>query len=359
MKRLINFVLCLFVGVMAWAQLPELTVEQHLEDYDFAVKYIEDNYSGFSFWVNDSTRSDYEETKNRLRGDVERGERPCWDAVAAYTGWFSDFHMTLYVTIDNLTPYSYFHRESINYAELMEVYDPQPVACKVTDKTFLIRYPSCDVYPDQEWIKNSIKQFKKSHCKNLILDVRGNGGGNDNMYYPYLHLLYDHRGGFYKTIEIRNTPQNMEYLKQQGWHQRIQQMATEYPELEYLSYPKSEIFLKKKDKSVKKAALIIDNSVASSAENLVRDISRCSNRTAIYGRDNTSGCNDFGNLSDVQLPNCRLWLNVPISRTVGLPENSIDKNGIAPDVRIPLPLPARLTDNIDEWVIWVAEQLEK
>ena len=359
MKRLINFVLCLFVGAMAWAQLPELTVEQHLEDYDYAVKYIEDNYSGFSFWVNDSTRSDYEETKSRLRGEVEQGERPCWDAVAAYTGWFSDFHMTLYVTIDNLTPYSYFHRESINYAELMEVYNPQPVACKVTDKTFLIRYPSCDVYPDQEWIKNSIKQFKKSHCKNLILDVRGNGGGNDNMYFPYLHLLYDHRGGFFKTIEIRNTPQNMEYLKQQGWHQRIQQMATEYPELEYLSYPQSEIFLKKKDKSVKKAALIIDNSVASSAENLVRDISRCSNRTVIYGRDNTSGCNDFGNLSDVQLPNCRLWLNVPISRTVGLPENSIDKNGIAPDVRIPLPLPARLTDNIDEWVIWVAGQLEK
>ena len=26
---------------------------------------------------------------------------------------------------------------------------------------------------------------------------------------------------------------------------------------------------------------------------------------------------------------------------------------------IDLPLPARLTDNIDEWVIWVAEQLEK
>ena len=142
MKRLVNFVLCLFVGVMVWAQLPELTVEQHLEDYDYAVKYIEDNYSGFSFWVNDSTRSDYEETKSRLRGEVERGDRSCWDAVAAYTGWFSDFHMTLYVTIDNLTPYSYFHRESINYAELMEVYDPQPVACKVTDKTFLIRYPS-------------------------------------------------------------------------------------------------------------------------------------------------------------------------------------------------------------------------
>lgn len=359
MKKVLNLFFCLFMGLMSWAQLPELTVEQHLEDYDFAVKYIEDNYSGFSFWVTDSTRSDYEEIKSRLRGEVRLGVRSCWDAVAAYTGWFSDFHMTLYVTIDNLTPYTYFHRGSINYAELMEVYDPQPVACKVTDKTFLIRYPSCDVYPDQEWIKNSIKKFKESHCKNLILDVRGNGGGSDIMYYPYLHLLYDHRGEFFKTIEFRNTPQNMEYIRLKGWHQTIQRMAAEHPELEYLTYPKSEIFLKKKDKAVKKAALIIDNSVASSAENLVRDISRCSNRTAVYGRDNTSGCNDFGNLSDVQLPNCRLWLNVPISRTVGLPENSIDKNGIAPDVRIDLPLPARLTDNIDEWVIWASEQLEK
>ena len=359
MKRSIMITFCLFLGLLAFAQLPELTVEQHLEDYDFAVKYIEDNYSGFSFWVTDSTRSNYEMTKSRLRGEVERGERPGWDAVAAYTGWFSDFHMTLYVTIDSITPYTYFHRESNNYAELMEVYNPQPVACEVTDKTFLIRYPSCGVYPDEEWILNSIKQFKKSHCKNLIIDVRGNGGGSDNMYDPYLHLLYDHRGGFYKTIEIRNTPQNMEYIRLHGWHPKIQLMASKHPELEYLTYPKSEIFFKKKDKAVKKAALIIDNSVASSAENLVRDISRCSNRTVVYGRDNTLGCNDFGNLSDVQLPNCRLWLNVPISRTVGLPENSIDKNGIAPDVRIPLPLPSRLTDNIDAWVIWVAEQLEK
>ena len=48
-----------------------------------------------------------------------------------------------------------------------------------------------------------------------------------------------------------------------------------------------------------------------------------------------------------------------MSRVCGLPETGIDATGIAPDVRIDLPLPARLTDNIDEWVIWVAEQLEK
>jgi hypothetical protein len=50
---------------------------------------------------------------------------------------------------------------------------------------------------------------------------------------------------------------------------------------------------------------------------------------------------------------------MPMSRTFNITEYGIDATGIAPDVRIDLPLPARLTDNIDEWVIWVAEQLEK
>ena len=40
-------------------------------------------------------------------------------------------------------------------------------------------------------------------------------------------------------------------------------------------------------------------------------------------------------------------------------DNPLDPTGIAPDVRIDLPLPKKLTDNVDEWVIWVAEQLEK
>lgn len=36
----------------------------------------------------------------------------------------------------------------------------------------------------------------------------------------------------------------------------------------------------------------------------------------------------------------------------------IDAEGIAPDVRIPLPLPQTLTDNVDTWVRWVAEDMK-
>ena len=365
MKKVLTLISCLVMGLMSWAQMPELTLEQHLEDYDFAVKYIEDNYSGFSFWVNDSTQSDYEATKARLRGEVERSERPGWDAVAAYFGWFNDLHLSLHKKYPdedgNLTVWNKYHEKSkrrILYWKLMVEYDPKPLACKVTDKTFLIRFPSCGGETDSKWIKNSIKQFKKSHCENLIIDVRGNRGGNDGLFEPYRKLLYDHEALLPKPA-YRNTPQNLAYLKKVGWNPIVHKLAANNPDAEFLSLGYDLIRYKRVDNSLHKAAMIIDNSVGSSGESIVLMTRACSYRTTIYGRDNTIGCLDFANVAFVELPNSGISFQMPMSREDGLPETSVDKSGIAPDVRIDLPLPARLTDNIDEWVIWVAEQLEK
>lgn len=48
-----------------------------------------------------------------------------------------------------------------------------------------------------------------------------------------------------------------------------------------------------------------------------------------------------------------------MTRSCRLPDKGIDQTGIAPDVRIPLPLPETLTDNVDTWTLWVAKELEK
>ena len=51
---------------------------------------------------------------------------------------------------------------------------------------------------------------------------------------------------------------------------------------------------------------------------------------------------------------------VPVTRSKRIPAGrGIDREGIAPDVRIPLPLPRTLTDNVDPWVEWVAGDLKK
>ena len=361
MKKLLNTVLFLFIAVLAWAQEPELTVEQHLEDYDYAVKYIEDNYAGFPSKVIESTRADYEAMKNRLREQVVNGERPGYDAVAEYTAWFYDSHLRVHFNRlengvrTNITEH-YSKKKRIHYEGFME-YAPKPVACKVTDKTFLIRFPTCDrSLLDMNWVKNSIKLFKKSNCENLIIDIRNNGGGADAMFKPYLQLLYDHEG-MTSGVEYRNTPENLNYEYLPAIAKKL---AAQNPGAEFLTTMENEIIRYKKiDETVRKAAIIIDNNVASAGEQMLLQVRACSNRTTVYGRDNTDGCLDYSNVKYVDFLHFDHVFGVPMSRRLGLPEGAIDATGIAPDVRIDLPLPARLSDNIDEWVIWVAEQLEK
>ena len=41
-----------------------------------------------------------------------------------------------------------------------------------------------------------------------------------------------------------------------------------------------------------------------------------------------------------------------------LPDRGIDKEGIAPDVRLDIPYPTELTGNVDEWALWIAEDLK-
>jgi C-terminal processing protease CtpA/Prc len=48
-----------------------------------------------------------------------------------------------------------------------------------------------------------------------------------------------------------------------------------------------------------------------------------------------------------------------MTRSERCPNRGIDKNGITPDIRIPLPLPKKLTDNVDEWSVWIAEDMKK
>ena len=407
MKRISSLIFIVLMAIVALAQVPELTVEQNLEDYDYAVKYLEDNYAGFPNKVVDSTRADYESMKARLRTQVEQGERTGWDAVAQYTAWFDDFHTRLNYSArnekGNWESYGdrYRSRKPIDYNAFMEEYRPKAVACKVTDKTFLIRFPSCDGNPDMEWIKGSIMDFKESGCENLVLDIRDNGGGSDVYFNPYWELLYDHEGTE-PAVEYRNSPEHRKMLLKefqdsgvpQEFIMGIQAIFPMIEGIEYLPQPLLRQILPMFSDSqnvsmqdlmgvlgklnqsggdfsvdtyrlneisddVRKAALIIDNGVASSGEQMVRSIKATSDRTTVYGRDNTLGCLDFSNINVVEMPNCHLSFSSPMTRTIGLPDGGIDATGIAPDILIPLPLPARLTDNIDEWVIWVAEQLEK
>ena len=367
MRRLTLF-FSLLVTIALNAQ--ELTVAQHLEDFDLVVWQVENNYCGFSTKVNSENLSTYVDFKKKLRNQVESGTKKGRDAAGEYTAFFGDYHLFVIANGFNCTQeFMPEHRQIPHYWDSME-YEPTKAACKVTDRTFLIRVPSFSGQdPDYRWIIESIESYQQSGCDNLIIDIRGNSGGQDGYYKPFLELLYDHPG-VTDNIEFYNTEENRESYIQLAegmgnpdWMIQGIQRLEESENNSFVIFDEETISIEYDSICHRpiKAAIIIDGLVASSGEQMLIELKATSQRTTFYGRDNTRGCIDFSNVRPAaELPNCKATLAIPTTRSLRVAKGTgIDDTGIEPDVKITLPLPTRLTDNVDEWAIWVAEELEK
>ena len=329
------------------------STESFKDDLDFTIKEVEYNYAGFPL-LSESEQAEYEAMKSAVRDSVDAGIYSDFDGVGHYLAWFQQRHLRTCWDDHN-----YLWKRPIDYAASFS-YEPQKVSCKVDDDTYLIRLPSFYGDPDEKWIEQSIKDYKASGCKYLILDIRGNGGGSDHYYEPYLALLYDTPGVtdgvdfFYTKKNFRQmkewAPVMMLYLakgkdksKERVWWTFTEDGKIQYPSTSSLPVA---------------AALVIDNHVASSGEQMILDLRACSKRTTIYGRDNTYGCLDISNGRVVKLPFRENYILVPMTVSHRLPDRGIDKEGIAPDVRLDIPYPTKLSDTVDEWVLWIAEDLK-
>ena len=334
-----------------------------LSDLDFTIKDIETNYSGFRFKVTDENRPEYDSMIKRVRKKVVRGRIDEFEAVAMYLGYFQDHHLHTCYNGENDNHRKYL-KNYIDYGKSM-TYAPDTLAVMVTENTFLIRYPSCqaDVVPS-EWVSGSLDRYFESGCENLILDIRGNEGGNDSMYSPYLRVLYDHPGTT-EGILFFDTEENRKIMEsyRSSIYEDTPLVKENGPSNEYVSLFGETMEVGGYDdisSLPKKAALIIDNQVVSSGEQLILDVRACSDRCVVYGRDNSQGCIDFSNCRLVKLSGNTQYYQVPmtVSHRV-LNGTGVDECGIAPDVRVNWEFPEELTDNIDSWSLKVAHELEK
>ena len=358
-NNLINLLFCglsLLACTSLWGQEND-ALHKDSTDFEFGVAELETNYAGFpDKMTTEANRKAYEALKARCRKEVDEEGRKPWEALGELYAWFGDFHLR----VGNYSA-PYMRRKVPSYAS-MEDYDPLPTCRKVTDRTFLIRFPSCDGDdPTPEWVEESIAAYRASGCENLIIDIRGNGGGRDGIFRPYTKLLYD-REAKVDGVEIRNTPAHIAWIEdiESDWVQQLEEhMRKSEDEFVPMTPRWLEISYDSISPLPRRAALIIDGSVASSGEQMVLTLRACSSRTTVYGRDHTMGCLDYSNCRTVNLPQSCITLSVPMTRSYRLPDRGIDPTGIAPDVRIPLPLPDVLTDNVDEWTKWVAADLEK
>ena len=344
---------------------PRFTVSQNLEDFEFALQELESSYAGCDTDVNDATREEYDSIVSVLRLQIESGKRAGYDAALFLYSWFDDGHLGLDLGSFQETGKYLSDRRKYHPYKMIQPYLPEPTAMPVSTGTYLIRLPEFDeeiVSP--EWLESAIHGFNSSDCENLIIDVRDNGGGDERIWHPLLGLLYDHSGTT-KSVEFRMSDNNISFLRQ---------LEDEFPEAKMIleKYNRThEPYVRLTDnedidivvpeyngKKPLKVAFIIDANNGSATEELLIQAKAISDRVLFYGKENTGGCLDCSSVRESILPNSEFPIFIPTARSCRLPDHGIDKNGLAPDVIIPIDYPSSLTDNLDEWVIWIAEKLD-
>lgn len=345
-------------------RLMEISIKNNLECYEFGIRQLEENYAGFPWIVTEEKRPEYEQVKKEYLDSISMGVMYGPNGVAEMCCYMQDFHLGCsYKMWSNRFPMNW-----PNYKQEMKEYDPKPVAQILDEQTFLLRFPSCmgdDAYV--KWTWDAVEEYRKSGCENLIVDIRGNGGGADWQYYPILQILYKEPG---KThgIMMKNTADNRERWK--PWAEGNKDLTALLDSAIVhatdtwfvLGNEMEEHVMEKVDaRRPKKAAIIIDRMVGSSGEQLLLDVRAVAPDVKFYGRDNSLGCIDISNVVSVPLPHSPNSIQIPttVSMRVLKGENLIDGIGIEPDVRMDLPLPETLTDNVDDWVLWVAKDLKK
>ena len=297
----------------------------------------------------------YCQMKDSLKCDIETGKMGIKQATCEYAYWFNSQFDAHYYVDDHLFWRVYKRKDTPDYAHLMD-YAPQTLSTRINKHTYLIRIPSCaGKNPTNEWVANAVSEFMGSKCKNLIIDIRGNSGGSDEIWGPLISLLIDHKALAPEAYWFRNTYANRTNNSMQDW------LKTQVADFDKSTKSFLLMGADEDDDDTDEIpphdtnihiAFIIDRRTASSAETILRIARNFTDREryAIYGKENSAGAAETGNLVPFHLPHSRIQVYYPISLSSSFLSGAEQHNGasgIRPDVKIDLPYPTKLTNNID------------
>lgn len=243
-----------------------------------------------------------------------------------------------------------------------------PIAMSLTDSTFYLRIPSfysdlANDFVEKYWNEIMMRP-------NLIIDIRNNGGGQDNYYQKLAELIYtnpyESKGvEWYATKGIIEDWEDAikNGLIKDGYEEEskalVEKMKENIGGFVIHPYHKGNDMVKRDTiyKYPKQVGVIINGRNASSAEQFILT-AKNSSKVILFGTENTAGVLDYSNITPKELPSGEYNLWLPATRSRRLPENPIDNIGIAPDINIPFKPTLQLFDRLDDWVYFVKNYLE-
>lgn len=328
-------------------------------------KFTEENFAGFQSPTIQNQLNVYKEFENYLlKKSIGASENRCDSLLTEYTNWFHNRHFQIAKKIasDNwLDLSSYYHYDELKL--------PQLEYKQLTDKTAYIRIGSFD-YNQKTKIDSLIKHHQKEieNSTNLIIDVRGNGGGNDPSYAELMPIVATNQirslpiekwaskgnievmENFYNKIKSDSTISNSD---KNELLENINKMKS-HPN-EFVNIWGKDVFIKefKKQENPKDVAILIDKGVGSTTEQFAIE-ARQSKKVKLLGT-NSSGTLDYSVMHwkkfDCEKSEFTYYLGWASTKSKRAPLNSIDGTGVQPDIFI--------DNTINDWIKFTVDYLEK
>ena len=344
------------------------TREEALSEFDWLTGFIQRNYPGYEIKTQ-GKEYEWNQRTAALRNIIIQRPDTLPLAMDQYVRCFNDGHLRV-----NTTPEGNAKFQPIRQRELArrakshrtESFNMYYTAKAMNDSTFFLRIPSFADCEYNQIVEKNLKEITSRPY--LIVDLRGNGGGNDMNFQTLMALVYSQP---YLThgVELYATPDFLSLYRKlatenpkETWAKFCQDMADSVAQHlgGYVLRPGLQrIRLIKRDSVYpypRKVGILIHGRNASSAEQFILE-AKNSEKVTLFGNEPTQGTIDLSNVYSFTSPLGWFQLSIPTTRSCRWPDITIDGKGIAPQIPVPYPDSMQERDLIGEEILYIERVL--
>jgi hypothetical protein len=323
------------------------------------ISKIETEYPGFPEKV--KQHGDLYQAKKSIlnKKSLNAKNEECIALLQEYLDFFQDEH----IVIRSLAA---TRKKTAQAAEKAAETEEEVMAKAINPEVFYIKIGSF-AYENIALVKDLIAKHREQieHSRGLIIDIRNNGGGTDDVYQPILPYVLTNpirimSVEFFAThtlvnglrdYALKNIKQGLDSIAEA---KKIEDDLKEYKDNigKFVLYGDKKVLIDTialNKKSPAQVVILANRNVASSGENFLFSC-RQSKKVKIMGTP-SMGALDYGSIREFKFGCDDYQLFLPTYRSARLPQYPIDNIGIQPDIY--------LDESIPDWVDYAVHYIQE